>query len=292
MDTLKLLITDNAFILTEKGVAPVEKTFSIDGECFALLSAELAKHKKKARIECLFSGSRLVIKSLPVRYAHPETFSADDKTLQLLVESAAHSFLEDHKEEKLDIICKEVVGLSLNGYPVKAIKKQKVTDLCITVFISALHTEYKKHLLEALGRFGDQAIFLPFAQHQMELIAKTAEIDDFITCSVYEHSTDLVIRKNGAFAGMSTIPVGTRQAEEYISKSLPLDSFQKSLDQQIGAALIALCDGISLPSKVFLLVAPAYREAFGTAFKSDSYHAICFSEKGFEVTDMKSILKA
>ena len=313
MDTLRLLITDNALLLSEKGKLLLEKTFATDEECAALIESILSK-RKKAHVECLVSGNRLVSETRIIHYANPELFVADEKMVKLLIENASHTFLEGYKDRQLEVIQSEIVEILLNGYPVKTLKKQRVNDLQLSVFLVAIPTAYKK-------KFKGHFSFSSFARHQAERVRTLAKKEEFIVCSVYENSTDLSIRKASGLFETTTVSLGTHQVLEHIAKGLsisneeaegrllkyregsldptlaiPLEaallSFTISLDEEIKKSLTKLCDGISLPEDVYLLVSSTFEKAFENAFKSESYHSMCFSEKGFEVKNMSSILKA
>ncbi len=278
MDTLRLLITDNNLLLSEKGNLLLEKTFETDEECVSFLTPVL-KNKKKSHIDCFFSGNRLVSQSRSISYSDKDTLIADDKAMKGLVEAASHAFLKDHSGEDLEIIQTEILGISLNGYRVKSLGKQKVSNISLSIFFAAMPASFKKRLK------GD-ITFRSFTWHAAERIRKMAKQEEFIMCSVYERSTDLSIRKSDGFFEQLSLPLGTHHIE---GKE---ELFQKSLEEVIGKALIQLSEGVCLPGRVYLLVAPTFQEVFENAFKSESYHSMCFSENGFEVTNMSSILNA
>ena len=278
MDTLKLLITDNNLLLSEKGNLLLEKTFESDEESIQLLDPILKK-KNKSRIDCFFSGNRLVSQSRIVSYDAKEYFVADEKTLQGLVDSASHSFLEEHKDVKLEIIQTGILGIFLNGYRVKEIGKQKVKDMTVSVFLAAMPAGYKK-------QFKKNVSFYSFAWHSTERIKKISKEEEFVVCSAYERSTDISIKKADGFFETLSIPLGTHHIKDN------KETFKKNLEEEIGKGLIGLSEGICLPGHVYLLVASEFQDIFEGAFKSDTYHSMCFSEKGFEVTNMSSILNS
>jgi len=278
MDTLRLLLTDTTLLLSQKGKPLLEKTFSDDNECFSILSTELAKYKK-TKIECLFSGSRLVSESIYITYAHPESFIAEEKTLKLLLDSSTQSFIDRNKEAKLDIVQTEVTSITLNGYRVATLSKQKVNEIKASLFLSGVSVAYKKQLLDCFGYSGTSATFSSFAWYLAGRVARLSKKDEFMICSVYENSTDIFLRKSDGYFKMVTISCGSHNPPTTMS-------------EEIKKGLTTLCEGTLLPFNVFLLASPQVEKLFIEAFSSDSYHSLLFSEKGFDVTIMSSILES
>jgi hypothetical protein len=319
MESLRLLITDNSLLLTQKGETLLQKTFSSDEECFLFITPALAAFKKRS-LECFFSGSRLVSETRIVRFVDKEPFVVDKAMIDRLIQNGSHSFIEEHKEKQVDIVTTSIKNISLNGYSVKAFKKEKVSEMQVIVFFAAIPSSYKSALLRALQPIKENRItFGSFAESLINRIYEHSKQEEFITCSTYERSSDISIRKCNNFFETYTIPLGTHQVLEHITRGLSLTleeaeqqlslynegrldpvleakmdaailSFQITLDKEVKKALNVLSEGISLPSSVYLLVAPYFRKAYDNAFKSDSYHSLSFSEKGFEVTNMSSIL--
>jgi hypothetical protein len=320
MNSLRLLVTDTSFLLSEKGKTISQKTFSSEEESFALLT-EVFKPLKYKKIDCFFSGSHLASKTIIVRHEEPEAFVADQGLVDKLVINAHSAFLQGREEEKLEIVTSKVLTMSLNGYEVPAFNKSKVNSVQVSVFIVALPSLYKKKLLALVDKKGSECTLDSFAKSLMEKIIKHGEKPEFIVCSAYERSTDISVRKANGFFETLTIPIGTHHVLGHIAKGLNLDedtaavklslynegkleessatnmeaailSFQMSLDEALKKALAGLSEGISLPGKVYLLISPEFKKAYEAAFKSDSYHSLCFTDCGFEVADMSSILSA
>ena len=319
MDNLRLLITDNSLLLTKKEKQILHQSFSSDEECFSLLSAALKPYKNES-LDCFFSGSWLESQTRIVHYTNKDPFTADKSMLERLIENARVSFLEEYKEKELEVITTSVCTINVNGYQVTELKKDKATDLKITVFFAALPKVFKKKLVTALKPISENRItFASFAQSLTDRIFKLSGKDEFIACSAYERSTDIFLRKSGNFFEVLTIPLGTHHVLEHIAQGLSLQndeseshlalyndgaldpvlaskveacilSFQISLDEEMKRALTLLSEGIALPSNVYLLVAPFFKKAYDASFRSDSYHSLSFSQKGFEVTNMSSIL--
>jgi hypothetical protein len=304
MDNLRLLITDNSILFTKKGKVLLKETFSTDEEAIKLINPILDQNKKTP-VECLLSGSRLTTSTRTLHYSNPAPFIIDKKMQDLLIEKASLSFLEEYKDKQLEIVQEKVLVNILNGYAVKELKKQKATDISLSIFFAALPKEFKKH-------FKEDVTFSAFAYHLIESVYKATNKDDFITCSVYEHSTDLSIRKIGGFFQTITVPIGTHHVLEHVQKGLSLgieeattalegtptptiesaiQSFQITMDAEMGKALSQLSEGICLPTDVYLLVAPTFQKAFENIFRNECYHSTCFTEKGFEVKSMSSIIK-
>lgn len=313
MENLKLLITDNSLILSAKGKQILDKTFSSDQECFSII-AEAVKPYKKSEIQCFLSGSRLVTKTSIIRHEEKEPFVADKAMLQRLVGNALDAFLSEHKDKQLEIISSTVLSILINGYQVKELKKEKTMSIHVTVFFAAVPVAFKNKLPPSLH-------LASFAESLAHRAYEHSNNEEFIVCSAYERSTDVSVRKSGNFFETFTIPIGTHHALDHVMKGLGLNeeeaeshlilyqdkhidpvlaakveasvlSFQIALDTEMKKALTVLADGISLPSSIYMLVAPLYKTAYEAAFRSDSYHSHVFSEKGFEVTDMSSILTA
>lgn len=304
MDTLRLLITDNSILLTKKGNVILKETFSTDDEVAKIINPVLEQNKKST-VECLLSGSRLTTSTRTLHYSNKVPFVPDKKMQDLLIEKASLSFLEEYNDKQLEIVQSKVLINTLNGYIVKELKKQKATDISLSIFFAALPKEFIKH-------FKGQISYSSFAYHLIESVYKVTKKEDFITCSVYEHSTDLSIRKMGGFFQTITVPIGTHHVLEHVEKGLSLgteeatsalegtptptldaaiQSFQITMDGEMGKALTQLSEGICLPTDVYLLVAPTFQKAFENIFRSECYHSTCFTEKGFEVKSMSSIIK-
>ena len=304
MDNLRLLITDNSVLFTKKGKVLLKETFSTDDEAFKLINP-IIDQNKKTQVECMLSGSRLTAGTQTLHYSNTVPFITNKKMQDLLTEKAMLSFLDEYKDKQLEIVQNKVLVNILNGYKVKELKKQKVTDISLSIFFAAIPKEFKK-------QFKGQITFSSFAYHLIESVYKVTKKEDFITCSVYEHSTDLSIRKNGGFFQTTTIPIGTHHVLEHIQKGLSLgineattalegtptpnlesiiQSFQVTMDSEMGKALSKLSEGICLPTDVYLLVAPTFQKAFENIFRNECYHSTCFTEKGFEVKSMSSIIK-
>lgn len=304
MDTLRLLITDNSILLTKKGKVILKETFSTDEEAAKIINPVLDLNKKTP-VECLLSGSRITASTRTLHYSNQTPFIPDKKMQDLLIEKASLTFLEEYKDRQLEVVQSKVLINTLNGYIVKELKKQKATDISLSIFFAALPKEFKKH-------FKGQISYHSFAYHLVENVYKVTKKEDFITCSVYEHSTDLSIRKIGGFFQTITVPIGTHHVLEHLEKGLSLkteeataalegtstptldaaiQSFQITMDTEMGKALSQLSEGICLPTDVYLLVAPTFQKAFENIFRNECYHSSCFTEKGFEVKSMSSIIK-
>ncbi len=319
MDPLKLLITDTSFLLSRKGEMIAHEIFATDDECFEKIKNALASHKNTSLI-CYFSGSRVKTSGKTIHYEQKTPFSADKELLETLVYQAKDAFLKEHSEEVYELCDSSVRNIRLNDYPVTELQKTKALDLKVNIFLVAIGKKYLFSLKQALKPFKENAVtYRAFAESLASRAEALTHKNDFMVCSAYERSTDIAVHKIGNFFALTTVPLGTHHVLEHLAKGLSLTmeqaeeqllayneghldvalstkvdeallSFQISFDNEVKKALTFLSAGISLPSQVFLLASPFFRKAFDAAFVSDSYHAHVFSEKGFEVTNMSSIL--
>ena len=310
-ETIPLYVTikDKSFTIAEKGKILLEQKFSNDETCFTAISSFLKK-RKHPHAHFLLAGSRLVSQTRIVRYAHPDLFAADESMRDRLIENTTQTFLDEYKAKNLKLIMKQPLSMTLNGYKVSELKHQKVSDMQITVACAAINADYHKKISSPIES-------LPF--REVAELYKKEKVEEFMVASVHERTTDLSIRKQGGFFETVTVPIGTEHVVEHLKNGLAisetyallnlslyhedkldlsmqtkfedaLSSFHISLDNEMKKALTTLSEGISLPSMIYLNVPATFIKAFARAFRGDSYHSLCFSEKGFEVKNIEGII--
>lgn len=310
---IKLHIKDRSFILSSKGKMLSEKKFETDQECFELLPLIISKRANIASIECAIAGSKLISSTKTITRFGDSPFSASKELMENLIKEAEHSFLEDLKDNKLEIITSEVVSIKLNGYDVSMANGQKTKDLRASIFIAAIPSEYKARLTAALSVVPKKSITLSsFALESAQAIHQEFKTNDFIVCRVDEDTAEISVKKSNGFFETATVPIGIRRIVDHMKTGLevPQDkaedllqayeegklpeekakdvsaalvSFQISRDREVKEALTIFAQGISLPRNVYLSVPPHCKKACEEFFSAESYHSVLFTDKGFEV---------
>jgi cell division ATPase FtsA len=296
---LYILIKDDAFVMREK-----------------------EKEKKNSEIIFLLSGSNLASQTRISRYTNDEPFVCDKALLERIVESSAQAFIAQTPNSKnLSIINKEILSITLNGYEVDFLPKpQKINELKVTVAFAALDSIYLKKVTETIDSNNKKSIkfrSLPLAL--VSYIFNKTKAQDFILVSVYEFSVDISVRKGKGFFETITVPIGTSEVIKHIANGLSisnkdalnnfvqyieskldlalvttfeesLQSFYISLDNEIKKGFTQLSRGTLLPSKIYLEVPTVFKKVYEHAFRDNTYHSVSFSETGFEVETIDSII--
>lgn len=309
----KLYIKDHSFILCEKGKILAERNFDSDQELFEILPLIISKRSGITSLECHLSENKLFSRTKSIKHSSGTPFTADAKLLKSLIEEAVSAFTAEWEGEKYEIISKEIVCIKLNDYHVPIANGQKAQSLEASVFFSAISPSYKEKLLIALRGLPRKAVtFSPFSLSSAEAIHHLFRKQDFMVCRIDEEHADFCIKKSSGFFGAMSLPVGTRHVIDHLKTGLDIEteealsylktyfesklepniqdrfeaailSFQISRDNEIKKALALFSEGISLPCDVYLSVPPYYHKAYEGFFAAETYHAACFTDKGFLV---------
>ncbi len=285
--SLKLIIRDHSFLCFIKGEKLVETKFISDQQCLEFIKA-LINEKKPASVDCLFAGKRI--------RSETKTFTAASK------EELQDKISEETKQFP-GYISHKIIENKVSGYPV-AVVPADADNIESVIFFEAIDPSFRQALGKnmSLGSFAFSCAEKLYASHQNE---------EFIGLLVNDSDSDLFVKKKSTFAALS-LPFGNESVIKIISEHLgvtpeiaasslslysektidpaqmqkmseAISLFQTANDSQIKDTLTKLAEGISLPAAVHLVAEKQYAPFYDGFFKADSYHALCFTEKGFDV---------
>ena len=265
MSSIALIIDSHTLTLIEKGKPALQKNFNSE-ESFAEMVGKMIKHKYLKRVQFFFTGQHLISDTITTTHTSETSFVVDKKAISHITERASLDFLAKYnKENNFKLIIARPITLLLNGYHVASPMNQKVTDLRLTMFMSAIPTSFTDQKGE----------FYSFPFHLAEQIHLKHKVDSFIICSSGGETIDISIKKEGDFFKTHSIAINSQTEIE----------IKKVLDACFG--------GIALPGDVYAVVPESVLSIIEKVFANETYHASCMTTKGFALhtLDVTSLIE-
>jgi len=265
MSSLALIIDSHTLTLIEKGKPALEKHFNFE-ESFSDMIDKMISHKFLSRVQFFFTGNHLVSETIITHHTSEIPFSADKRAFDHLMSRIEFDFLAKYNQNKeYKLIVTAPLTLYLNGYHVPSPLNQKVTDLRITAFLSAIPTSFTKQKGE----------FYSFPFYLAEKIHLKYMKDSFIVCSSGGETIDISIKKEGDLFKTQSVSIDS-QVENNIKKILN-DCF----------------GGVSLPGDVFVVVPQEVFSIIEKVFADGTYHSSCMTTRGFTLQrlDVTSLIE-
>lgn len=265
MSSIALIIDSHTLTLIEKGKPALQKNFNSE-ESFGEMVDKMIKHKYLKRVQFFFTGQHLISDTMTTTHTSETPFVVDKKAIEHITERATVDFLNKYnKENNFKLIIAKPITLLLNGYHVASPMQQKVRDLRLTMFMSAIPVA----LSEQKGEF------YSFPFHLAEQIHIKQKADSFIICSSGGETIDISIKKEGDFFKTHSIAINSQTDSE----------IKKVLDTCFG--------GVALPGDVYVVVPPEVLPIIEQVFANGTYHASCMTTGGFALhtLDVTSLIE-